>query len=340
MKKDLCNIYIVLFLTLCLSIPAQDKAGVAGAHELLIPTSAVGLSLSDAYTAGISGLDALTYNPAGLFYLDNEIGVMFSYMQYLADINFSYAAIGFKFEKFGVIAINVRNLDFGDIPVTTVEKPYGTGENFSPTYITAGITYSNSLSDNLTVGISANLVTEKILQTTASTVSFDLGFQIIRMFGISGLKFGGVLKNLGPALQFDGADLLSQTERSGTGGIDFIKYDTPEFELPLQVVIGIAYDKKITEDYSISFSTAFQSSEYFNNEYKFGGEFSYDNLIYLRGGYTYIQESDENSDYNIFGPTFGAGFRIKGDFNVIVDYGFRQARFFSSNHIISVSLGF
>ncbi|WKZ69142.1 MAG: PorV/PorQ family protein [Melioribacteraceae bacterium] len=340
MKKNIYKHISVISLLISLSLSAQDKAGVAGAHELLIPTSAVGLSLSDAYIAGISGLDALTYNPAGLFYIDNDIGVMFSYMQYLADINFSYAAIGFKFENFGVLAVNVRNLDFGEIPITTVEKPYGTGENFSPTYITAGITYSNSLSDNLTVGVSANLVTEKILQTTANTISFDLGFQIAKMFGIVGLKLGGVLKNLGPELQFDGADLLSQTERSGTGGIDFIKYDTPEFELPLQVQIGIAYDKKITEDYSISFSTAFQSSEYFNNEYKIGGEFSYDNLVYLRGGYTYIKEADENSDNNIFGPSFGAGFRIKGDFNVIVDYGFRQARFFSNNHIISVSLGF
>lgn len=338
MKK---SILTYLFIIFCASINfAQDKAGTAAANELLIPTSAVGLSLSGAYTAGISGLDALTYNPAGLNVLDSDIEAMFSYMSYFADINFSYAAIGFRFQGFGTIAVNVRNLDFGEIPITTVEQPYGTGENFSPTFVTAGITYANSLSENLAIGLTVNIITEKIMQTSGNTVGFDLGFQIKKMFGLSGLKFGAALKNLGPPIQYDGPDLLNRTESAGTGGVDFVKFDTPEFDLPFEVVIGLAFDKMITEDYRISVSSTFLNSEYLNNEYRFGGEFSYDNLVYIRGGYTYIAEAEENPDLNIYGPTFGAGFRISGAFNVVIDYGFRQTRYFSNNHMMSVRLGF
>lgn len=319
---------------------SQDKAGTSAATELLIPVSAAGLSLSGSYTAGISGLDALTYNPAGLNFLENDIEAMFSYMSYLADINFSYAAVGFRFSNFGTIAVNIRNLDFGEIPVTTVEQPYGTGESFSPTFVTAGITYANSLSDNLSIGLTINIITEKIMQTGGNSIGFDLGFQIKKMFGLSGLKFGAALKNLGPPIQYDGADLLSRAENAGTGGVDFVKFDTPEFDLPFEVLIGLAFDKMITEDYKISISSTFLNSEFLNNEYRFGGQFTYDNLVYLRGGYTYIPEADDEPDFNIFGPTFGAGFRIKGDFNIVIDYGFRQTKYFSNNHMMSVRLGF
>ncbi len=339
MKTALIKYFLMVILFVS-SMFSQDKAGTAAATELLIPASAAGLSLSGSYTAGISGLDALTYNPAGLKSLDSDIEAMFSYMSYLADINFSYAAVGFRFSNFGTIAVNIRNLDFGDIPITTVEEPYGTGETFSPTFVTAGISYSNSLSENLSVGLTINIVTEKIMQTTGNTVGFDLGLQIDKMFGLSGLKFGTAMKNLGPPIQYDGSDLLARTENAGTGGVDFVKFDTPEFDLPFEVLIGLAYDKMITEDYKISFSSTFLNSEYLNNEYRFGGEFSYDNLVYIRGGYTYIQEAEDDPDLNIFGPTFGAGFRIKGAFNVVIDYGFRQTRYFANNHMMSIRLGF
>ncbi len=339
MKKNYSK-YITLILVCLAFTNAQDKAGTAAATELLIPTSAHGLAISGSYAAGITGLDALSYNPAGINYLDSDIEAMFSYMNYIADINFSYAAVGFKFSGFGSIAVSIRNLDFGDIPITTVEKPYGTGDFFSPTFVTAGITYANSLSDNLSIGLTANIITEKILQTSGNTVGFDIGFQIRKMFGLSGLKFGGALKNLGPPIQYDGSDLLSKTENAGTGGVDFVKFDTPEFDLPFEVAVGLAFDKMITEEYRISLSSTFVNSEYINNEYRFGGEFSYDDLVFIRGGYTYIQEADDDPDLNIYGPTFGAGFKISGAFNIVVDYGFRQARYFSNNHMMSVRLGF
>ena len=42
------------------------RNGTAGAQELLIPVSARGLAFSGSYVSGISGVDAIYYNPAGL----------------------------------------------------------------------------------------------------------------------------------------------------------------------------------------------------------------------------------------------------------------------------------
>lgn len=330
---------ILLSLLISLHLKAQGSAGNSSANELLIPVNAKGMALSGANIASISGLDAVYYNPAGINELNSDIEAMFSYMNYIADIDLSYAATGFTFEGIGTFAASVRNLEFGDIPITTVQNPYGTGEYFSPTFVIAGVSYSRKISDNFAVGLNVNYITETIMQSDASGVGFDIGLQLEKIFSLRGIKFGAVLRNLGSTMQYDGADLLSQ-RGTEEGGVPFIKYDTPEFDLPLLIDIGVAYDKKITEFYGISLSSSFQTSQYRYDELKIGGEFNYDNILFVRGGYTYTPEAADDSDLNIFGPTFGAGIQLETVFNIFIEYGYRDTEYFSANHMMSMKLGF
>ena len=91
------------------------------------------------FLANITGLESIYYNPAGLdVYPQTE--AMFSYVNYLADINISYFAIGTTLGDIGSIGFDLKSFDFGDIPVTTENFPDGTGETYSPSFLTIGFT--------------------------------------------------------------------------------------------------------------------------------------------------------------------------------------------------------
>ncbi len=317
------------------------RNGTSAAQELLLPVSARGMALSGAYLAGLDGIDAMYYNPAGLGLTENSADAMFSYMNYIADIGFSYAAVAVNFEGFGALGFSVRTLDFGDIPVTTTDSPYGTGATFSPTFVTVGMTYANSLTDRIRVGVNVNLITEKIVNTSATGFAFDAGIQYNGIGGVEGLKFGVTLKNLGPAVDFDGPDLLrTAVEQEASRGNQFYKIDAAAFELPSQLELGLAYEAKFSDEYKGLIATTFQNNAFANDEYRFAGEFSYNDMLFLRGGYTYVTEAANNTDEFLFGPTFGAGIKLSGGMNATVDYAYRTVQYFNANHMVTLKLGF
>lgn len=345
MYKRFIQALVIMILVSSLSVDTfaggGKRNGTSAAQELLLPVTARGMALSGAYLAGLDGIDAMFYNPAGLGVTDNSADALFSHMTYIADIGFTVAAVSANLEGFGSLGFSVRSLDFGDIPVTTSANPYGTGATFSPTFVTVGMTYANALTDRIRVGVNINLITEQIVNTSATGFAFDAGIQYNGVGGVEGLKFGMALKNLGPSVDFDGPDLLrTAVETDALRGNQFYKIDAAAFELPSQLEIGLAYVAKFSDQYSALFASTFQNNNFAHDEYRFAGEFNYDNLLFLRGGYTYVTEAQDNEDEFLFGPSFGAGININGGVNITLDYAYRTARYFDANHMVTLKLGF
>ncbi len=317
------------------------RNGTAGAQELLIPVGARGLAFSGSYISGITGVDAIYYNPAGLSAAKSSTEALFSYMNYIADIGVSYAAVGVNFEGFGALGFSIKSLSFGDIPVTTTENPYGTGATFSPTYVTLGLTYSNSLTDRIRVGVNVNLITEKIVRTSASGISLDVGVQYSGIAEIEGLNLGVVLRNFGPQMSFDGPDLIRDAVDNSTNrGIQKYKIEAAGFELPSQLELGLSYGRHFSDDYKATIITSFENNNFANDEYRAAAEFSFKDMFAIRGGYAYQPDAAGNEDETLFGPTFGAGINLNSGIDVTVDYAYRWARYFDANHMFTVKLGF
>ena len=336
-------IITLLVLTSFIDVFASGgkRNGTAGAQELMIPIGARGIALNGAYLSGLSGIDAIYYNPAGLGFTDNSAQAMFSHMSYIADIGISYAAVSAKFEGFGTIAFSVKSIDFGDIPITTVEAPEGTGSLYSPSFVTVGLTYANSLTDRIRVGINTKIISEKIMRTSTTGIAFDAGVQYSGFANIRGLSFGIVLKNLGPQMKFDGPDLLrTAVDNSSVRGEQNYKVDGATFELPSQLELGMAYEHTFTDAYKFTLSTAFQNNNFAHDEYKFSGEFAFQDMLFLRGGYALLPDAKGKEEENIYGPTFGAGLYLKTGIDITVDYGYRWTRYFDANHVFSIKLGF
>jgi hypothetical protein len=344
-KATHCLTILILVFAIVADVFAGGgkRNGTAGAQELLIPVTARGLAISGAYSAGMVGIDAIYYNPAGLGSMRNSVDAMFSYMNYIADIGQTFTAIGVSFEGFGNLGLSIRSMDFGDIPITTEQSPYGTGTTFSPTYVVLGVTYANALTDRIRVGVNFNFISEEIMSTSASGIAFDAGVQYSGVGGLEGLEFGVVIKNLGPKMSYEGADLLrlaNENENSSSRGTQFYTIDASAFELPSQLEIGVAYQTRFSDEYNAIFATSFQSNNFSNDEIKLSGEFNYDDMVYLRGGYTYVSEVSDSEDQYLFGPTFGVGLNVDAGIEMVFDYGYRWARYFDANHMITITLGF
>ena len=126
------NIHIVLAITLLLGFVvdiveagSKKRRGTAGAQELLIPTGSRGTAMAGAYVAGISGLEAVEWNMAGLAGMNKSGQALSSYSNWIADIGVNSAAIAYKFGGNNVFGVSLKSLDFGDIPVTTAVLPDG-----------------------------------------------------------------------------------------------------------------------------------------------------------------------------------------------------------------------
>jgi len=317
-----------------------DKAGTSAAPELLIPVGSREIALGGSSLSTTSGIEAIYWNPAGVARTSFGTEALFSYMTYIDDIGVEYAAITSSFSGLGTVGLSVKSLSFGNIEVTTENAPDGTGQTFSPAYLTIGLTYSTVLTDRISVGVTTKLITERIDRVSATGVAFDVGIQYSGFANFPGLSFGVAVKNLGAPMQFDGSGLLREAS-VGNAQRPASNYliEASSSELPSVIEFGVGYHYSFEERNTLSVSTLFQNNNFSDDEYKFGLEYGYDNTLFIRGGYNLGQESVENS--YIFGATVGAGVHYAfSGLDLAVDYAFRDVQFFSSNHTLSLKLGF
>jgi hypothetical protein len=316
-----------------------QRKGTAGAQELLIPVGSVGTALGGANLANVTGLEAMFWNPAGLAASRHSAEVMVSHLRYIADLNVNYVAGNFRSNGFGALGFSIKSIDFGDIPVTTLDSPDGTGEFFAPTFLTLGVTYSRQMTDKINFGANVKVITEQIKRESANGVAFDFGLQYNT--GI-GLNLGVALKNIGPNMKFDGGDLEIFTkdisDRPDAAG-ENTRIPLSNFELPTSLEIGVSYDLKIGENNSLTFMGNFLNNNFALDEYRIGAEYSFHNAIFLRGSYVLGYDADAekirtaDEDNFIWGPSFGGGvnFNVGQSFNLSLDYAYRVTKLFDDN---------
>ncbi|HTO94374.1 MAG TPA: PorV/PorQ family protein, partial [Bacteroidota bacterium] len=231
---------------------AGNRVGTSGASELLIPVGTRDIGMGGATAATSMGVDALFWNPAAVAGMNYSVGLYVSHMNYLADIGVDYGAVAANFEGLGVLAFSIKSLSVGDIPVTTTQNPDGTGQTFTPQFFTAGLSYSRRLSDRIAVGLTANLITERLGEVSASGVGFNIGVQYNGLASIEGLSLGVVVKNIGPQMSFSGAGLLNQASVADQSRPpQFYSIVAAPFELPSSFEFGLGYKRTFTGDNSI-----------------------------------------------------------------------------------------
>jgi hypothetical protein len=345
-KRSAFVLAILLLCALTVSAGNKNRIGTAGAQELLIPVGANGIAMGGSSLASIGGADAIYFNPAGVARSTADVDALFSSMKNIGDINVTYAAIAMKAGSIGSLALSIKSLSFGDIPVTTEFFPDGTGEMYSPSFVNLGLTYSNLLNDRVSVGVTATVVSEKIMSTSATGLAFNAGIQYAGL-GLPGLNLGVAIKNVGTQMKFDGANLVHQgtiNDAQRNANPNSYAVQVSPYDLPASIEIGLSYTAKLSEKSALTLAGDFQNNNFADDEYKVGGELVLEKLLCLRAGYTFAPNADKDptgeTSY-IYGLSFGAGVILNlGGVDARVDYAYRSVKYFDGNNVFTVALGF
>ena len=314
----------------------RDRSGTAGATHLLVPVTARSASLGTTLTSGLAnlnGIEALYANPAGLA-LNQGTSVLFSRMEYVADIGINHAGVAQRFGNNNV-AFTLSAWDFGDIPLQTEASPEVSDLSWSATYVTAGISYARQFTDRISAGITAKYVGERIDDTNAGGMAFDAGMTYV--VGESGLRFGVALKNFGTERAFGGTGLVRFTRFDDPASPNrAVAFEGADYELPSLLNFGVSYSRDIAAGSVVTVLGNFRSNSFSEDQYSGGLELNLRNILFLRGGYQ-LQENMDNSFYT--GLNLGAGLNL--DLNgtaFTVDYAYRATDFFDNVQLITAGI--
>jgi hypothetical protein len=325
--------------------------GTAGAAQLLIPVGAENIAVSEANVATVSGVEALWQNPAGIAQFKGGMQGIASTMSYLADIKVSSFGLLTNVGNIGTFGISAKILDFGEIPITTAIATEGTGNNYSPSFVTLGATYAKSFSDRVQFGANFKFVNEKIMNTSASGLAVDLGVQY--RFPDMPLHIGVVLKNLGSRMEYKGTDLEQTVDLPGveSGTIqERLRVKSESFALPSVFDISINYE--VIPGFMLL--SGFKNNAFSSNTGSFAGKYTFKDFVWVAAGtqLDLVNSSDQPDDVeddewkertnNVWGYTFGAGVAVPvGDFKLGIGYSFRSVTdYFTNNSLFQLTVDF
>jgi len=314
------------------------KSGTTAAQFLKLGVGARPIAMGGAFVAEASDLSALYWNPAGLASLRGA-SVSLAHTEYLADVNYSFAAFGTSLGNWGTLAAAILYLDSGDMTVRTIEQPEGTGEQFKVQNFAIQLSYARALTDRFSLGVNTKYVQERIWHSTASTLALDIGTLFTTPY--ERLRLGASFSNFGPKMQMSGRDIVFSYDpvpgQAGNVEIVNAEYLMEEHPLPLLFRIGLSWDAVHTADHRIVLST---DAAHPNDNYEyvnFGAEYDFRGLIALRGGYRNLFEQDGEQ-----GWTFGGGLNLRMDSGLRAGFDYAYADFgrLDATHWFTVNLGF
>ncbi|MDQ3048248.1 MAG: PorV/PorQ family protein [Bacteroidota bacterium] len=328
-----------------------DRAGQAGATELLINPWARSSGWAGSNVAGSRGLESMFTNVAGTAFT-RKTELLFCRTQWLkgTDININTFGVTQRVGETGAIGLAIMAMDFGDIPITTVESPEGGLGTFSPQFMNITVSYAKGFSDNIYGGLALKVITEKTANVSARGVALDAGIQYVTG-KYDQLKFGIALKNVGPRMKFSGDGLSFKTPvpSSSQNATMTVEQRTAQFELPSLLNIGAGYDFYLSKDsakmktHRITAMGTFTSNSFEKDQFKLGLEYAWKNMLMVRVGYTYEKgvTSKEDRTTVFTGPS--AGFTLELPFGKNkstfgLDYSYRATNPFQGTHSIGARI--
>ena len=351
--KQINNCVKAIVFIAIMILPFQDslagneqRAGQAGASELLINPWARTSGWAGANIAGVRGVEGMYSNVAGLAFVQ-KTELVFSSASWLqisgfnnAVSNISSFGIAQKVGESGVLGLSVMNMDFGEIEITTVDLPDGGIGTFSPKFMNIALSYAKIFSNSIYGGMTIKMISEQISNVGANGISLDAGIQYVTGKK-DNLKFGISLKNVGPRMSFTGDGLSFRGFASDEDDYKMtVEQRSSELELPALLNIGLSYDINVLR-HRLTGAGTFTSNSFQKDQYRLGGEYSYREMFMVRLGYTFEDGiSTPSSRTNALrGPSGGFTLELPIGANTFgLDYSYRHTDPFQGSHSIGARI--
>ena len=269
MKKGYIAAVAILVLMVASTAVGQSNVGRAGMTFLKLSPSARGVAMGDAYVGLSDDAGALFYNPAGMCLMarDGEAVVSWLFHPAGAYIGTSQLVVP-SYVGGGKLGIGVTVFSTDDMEETTPEEVEGTGMNFRTTEWCAYTSYALDFTDKFAAGFTFKYIASFLAEL--SDASFDATTWAVDIGTIYKTDFRGL--NLGMAITNFGSRP---------------RYYSWETKLPMNFRVGISMDVIENLKGTVEFNHPNDNIETYHG----GLEYSYLNLLALRGGFKYMEEN-------------------------------------------------
>ena len=289
-----------------------DKVGTVGAQFLKIGVGARATGMGGSFTAVADDASSVYWNPAGVSRLSGNI-VTINHTVWATDISMTQAAYIFNVGFMpGMFAVQAKSLYMSDMERTTVFHPDGDGTYFDAGDSQFGLTYSRSLTDKFSAGLTASFIHSGLDDLSDNVISFDFG--TLYDTGYKSLRIGFAIQNIGGELTYiDGAQSA---------------------KVPTIFRVGASMDVVEAGNNALLMSAEFSHPPDNSERVNVGGEYSFKDFFFARGGYNIGYDSE----------TLAAGLGVKFPTSLSTetrfDYSYTDMSDLGGAHRFSLDIAF
>jgi hypothetical protein len=334
---------LLVFIFVAFEISAQyvdnvSKRGTTAAQFLKVSQGARGTGMGSAFVAVSDDASSMFWNVAGIARQEGT-SVIFDHTQWIADLSYNFIAGSISLGDFGTVGVSFIGSNYGEMKVTTVDEPNGTGSVFSVSDVAFSLGWAINLTQEFSIGFNPKVIQQTIWNTSGTAFAMDMGILYDTPF--DGLTIGMSITNLGTKLQLTGTSnvILYDQDDETTGNNDRIpgEYSTGSWSLPLNYVLGLSYKVIDTEMHKFVVDV---DAKHPNDNYEslnVGAEYVFYDVIALRGGYKTLFLDNSQESFAL-----GAGFKQKllGNVALHIDYAYQDFGILTSIHKVSVGIDF
>lgn len=336
--KTMKGLHKALVLAALAALPvgglAQSKVGTTAGGFLEIGVGARGVGMGETIVASTNDVSSLFWNPAGITGITNGEAT-FHHTTWIAGTTLNYAAMAFKVPNVGHIGAQIYIFDSGEMEVTDIIFPDGTGENFKVQDIMLGLTAARQLTQNFAIGGSVKYIQSTIWRMSASTIALDLGMQYDTP--LDNLRLGFNISNFGGEMQLFGDNTARRVDldpnSSGTNDGLLANLQVRSWDIPLNFRLGFGYTVVDTDYHSLLLVT---DALYPNNNDAYvnaGVEYGFSRLLFLRAGMSQLTLADAEGQLRM-------GFGINLRNRIRADYAWSDRGILGSTSMVGVSVAF
>ena len=307
---------------------AVTKVATCAANWLKIESGVKGISMGGSQVASGSGISGIFYNPASIAFTKSS-EVYYSKSYYLAGISHNTLGYVTQISSSDYLGLYLFYLDSGEMEVTTVISPDGTGEMFNVLDLSVRFLYGKQLTDRLRIGAALKYFREDIYTAHMQSLAIDLGSNFDT--GMYGFILGMSVSNFGPEVQYEG-DALDVTVDDDIAVVGKLSKITNKFPVPLTFRIGLSNDVIGGGEESVHRLT-FSADAINPIDYTvYGGvgfEYSWRDIAFVRGGTRLYHDTA--------GLSLGGGLKWS---MFAVDYAYVNYGVLKETHQFGISLDF
>ena len=304
-----------------IQLSAFEKVGTTSFQFLKVYPSARASAMSGAFSSIAFNSEAVFWNPAGIAKVSG-LDVSVNYISWFMDIKHYAFSAAYNMGEWGTIGFQGIMSDIGKIEETRVDQigvgglvngmfnPGLTGKVFEPSSMVLGLSYAQQLTDRFSFGLTVKYVREDLIYQKADAIVFDGGFLFDTQY--KSIVIGASIRHFGSEVKFiDKNYPLPQTFNIGISS-HLISSNDP--------LISSIEDHSLLVSYDI-----IQPRDY-DQMHSMGMEYSFKDMIFLRGGYTFNTSQE--------GISAGVGFALN---EYRLDYSYSDYdKYLDSVHRITI----